>query len=129
MNATAPPELATAIDELQLRVSMMQLIPAAVWSVTPDGTPDIVNQGWYDYTGQTPEYVRSQPEAWMTTMHPDDREWAGKIYWDGIRSGSGFTMEARFLRAQRPDLPMAPEPSGCGTRHGRQDHPVRRHVH
>jgi len=60
-----------------------------------------VNQGWYDYTGQTPEYVHSRPEAWMaTTMHPDDREAAGKIYWDGIRSGKGFTMEARFLRAR-----------------------------
>jgi signal transduction histidine kinase len=35
----------------------------------------------------------------MSTMHPDDAERAGKIYWDGIRSGSGFTMEARFLRA------------------------------
>jgi PAS domain S-box-containing protein len=90
---------APCVDELQLRVSMMHLIPAAVWSVTPDGTPDIVNQGWYDYTGQTPEYVHSHPNAWMSTMHPDDREAAGKIYWDGIRSGCGFTMEARFLRA------------------------------
>src|SRR5262245_51308001 len=92
-------ELAAAVDELQLRVSMMHLIPAAVWSVTPDGTPDIVNQGWYDYTGQTPEYVHSHPEAWMATMHPDDREQAAKIYWDGIRYGCDFTMEARFLRA------------------------------
>ena len=89
-----------AIDELQLRVNMMHLLPAAVWSVTPDGTPDIVNQGWYDYTGQSPEYVHSHPNAWMSTMHPEDGEQAGKIYWEGIRSGSGFTMEARFLRAR-----------------------------
>jgi PAS domain S-box-containing protein len=89
-----------AIDELQLRVNMMHLIPAAVWSVTPDGTPDIVNQGWYDYTGQTPEYVQSNPNAWMATLHPEDGEQAGKVYWEGIRSGSGFTMEARFLRAR-----------------------------
>ena len=89
-----------AVDQLQLLANMMHSIPAAVWSVTPDGTPDIVNQGWYDYTGQTPEYVHSRPEAWMATMHPDDREAAEKIYWDGIRSGSGFTMEARFLRAR-----------------------------
>ena len=89
-----------AVDQLQLLANMMHSIPAAVWSVTPDGTPDIVNQGWYDYTGHTPEYVHSRPEAWMATMHPDDGEAAGKIYWDGIRSGSGFTMEARFLRAR-----------------------------
>ena len=89
-----------AVDELKLRVDMIHLLPAAVWSVKPDGTPDIVNQGWYDYTGQTPEYVQSHPSAWMVTMHPDDAEHAGKIYWDGIRGGTGFTMEARFLRAR-----------------------------
>src|SRR5882672_3144968 len=63
-----------AVDQMQLLANMMQCIPAAVWSVTPDGIPDIVNQGWYDYTGQTPEYVRSDPSAWMSTMHPDDGE-------------------------------------------------------
>jgi PAS domain S-box-containing protein len=88
-----------AVEQLQLLANMLHSIPAAVWSVTPNGTPDIVNQGWYDYTGQTAEDVHSRPEAWMATIHPDDREAAEKIYWDGIRSGSGFTMEARFLRA------------------------------
>jgi PAS domain S-box-containing protein len=88
-----------AVDELQLRVSMLQNIPVAAWSVTPDGTPDIVNQLWHEYTGQTPEYVNSHPEAWMGTLHPEDRERASQSYWDGIRSGRGFTMEARFLRA------------------------------
>jgi PAS domain S-box-containing protein len=92
-------ELAAAIDELQLRVSMLQLIPVAAWSVTPDGTPDIVNHGWSDYTGQTLEYINSHPDAWMATLHPEDREQAAKIFWDGIRTGRGFTTEARFLRA------------------------------
>jgi PAS domain S-box-containing protein len=91
---------AAAVDELQLRVSMLQHIPVAAWSVMPDGTPDIVNQLWYEYTGQTPEYVNSHPEAWMATLHPEDREGASRSYWDGIRSGRGFTMEARFLRAR-----------------------------
>ena len=89
-----------AVHELQLRVSMLQNIPVAAWSVTPEGTPDIVNQAWFEYTGQTPEYVNSSPEAWMATLHPGDRERASRIYWDGIRSGRGFTMEARFLRAR-----------------------------
>jgi C4-dicarboxylate-specific signal transduction histidine kinase len=33
-------------------------------------------------------------------MHPYEGDAAGKIYWQGIRSGSGFTIEARFLRAR-----------------------------
>jgi PAS domain S-box-containing protein len=89
-----------AVDQVQLLANMMHSIPAAVWSVTPEGTPDIVNQGWVDYTGQTPEYLRSHPDAWMATMHPDDRQAAGKIFREGIGSGAGFTMEGRFLRAR-----------------------------
>jgi PAS domain S-box-containing protein len=92
-------ERAAAVNELQLRVNMLQNIPVAAWSVTPDGSPDIVNRLWFEYTGQTPEYVNSHPEAWMATIHPEDRETASRIYWEGIRSGRGFTMEARFLRA------------------------------
>ena len=79
---------------------MLQNIPVAAWSVTPDGTPDIVNQAWFEYTGQTSEYVNSHREAWMATLHPEDREKASRIYWGGIHSGRGFTMEARFLRAR-----------------------------
>jgi PAS domain S-box-containing protein len=93
-------ERTRADAELQLRVSMLQNIPVAAWSVAPDGTPDIVNQLWYEYTGQTPEYVNSNPDAWMGTIHPDDRERASQSYWEGIRSGKGLTMEARFLRAR-----------------------------
>jgi len=59
----------------------------------------IVNQLWFEYTGQTPEYVNSHPEAWMACVHPEDRERASQTYWEGIRSGRGFTMEARYLRA------------------------------
>jgi len=92
-------ELAVAVEELQLRVSMLHKLPVAAWSVTLDGTPDVVNQSWFEYTGQTPEYVHSHPEAWMTTMHPEDRRRAAQRYWEGIHSGRGFTMEARFRRA------------------------------
>src|SRR5260370_31197461 len=35
----------------------------------------------------------------MSSIHPEDRERASRIYWEGIRSGGGFTMEGRFLRA------------------------------
>ena len=118
-----------AVDQLQLLANMMHSIPAAVWSVTPDGTPDIVNQGWYDYTGQTPEYVHSHPEAWMSTMHPDDGERAGKdlLGRDTVRHRlhDGGAIPA----SERQDLPLAPQSSGRRARPGGQHHQVRRHVH
>ena len=34
----------------------------------------------------------------MTAIHPDDREVASGSFWGGVRSGQGFTFEARFRR-------------------------------
>jgi PAS domain S-box-containing protein len=92
-------ELAEANGELQLQVGLLQLIPVAAWTLQPDGTPDFVNQNWLQYTGQALEYVQSNPEAWMSAVHPEDREGASKSFLDGVRLGQGFTMEARFRRA------------------------------
>ena len=93
-------ELAETNEELRLQVGLLQRIPVAAWTLRADGTPDFVNQVWLEYTGQTPAFVRSHPEAWMTAVHPEDREAASRSFWDGVRSGQGFAMEARFLRAQ-----------------------------
>jgi PAS domain S-box-containing protein len=87
-----------AEEALRLQVGVLQYMPTVAWTVLPDGTPDFANQQWLEYTGQTLDYVRSSPEAWMTALHPDDHERAAAVYWDGIRSGRGFTMEARFRR-------------------------------
>lgn len=93
-------ELAAANAELHLQVGLLQHIPVAAWTLKPDGTPDFVNQVWLEYTGQTIEFVRSHPEAWMTSVHPEDRELAKRSFWEGVRSGQDFAMETRFLRAR-----------------------------
>ena len=77
---------------------LTQNMPLVVWTSLPDGSVDFVNSRWLEMTGQSLEYVRSNPEAWMIALHPEDREHAGNSYLHGIRSGNGFTMEARFLR-------------------------------
>jgi PAS domain S-box-containing protein len=89
-------ELAAANDQLRLQVGLLQQIPVAAWTLGPEGTPDFVNESWLQYTGQSLDYVRSGPEAWMSAIHPEDREGASRSFWDGIRSGQGFTMETRF---------------------------------
>ena len=91
-------ELAAANEELRLQVGLLQHIPVAAWTLGPDGTPDFVNQNWLEYTGQALDYVRSDPEAWMTAIHAEDREIASRSFWGGVRSGQGFTFEARFRR-------------------------------
>jgi PAS domain S-box-containing protein len=86
--------------DLELQVGLLQQLPVSAWTLQPDGTPDFVNRVWLDFSGQTLEFVRSHPEAWMTAVHPEDREMAASIFWEAVRSGRGFAFETRTLRAQ-----------------------------
>jgi PAS domain S-box-containing protein len=93
-------ELAAANAELQLQVGLLQHLPSSAWTLKPDGTPDFVNQVWLEFSGQTLDFVRSHPEAWMTAVHPEDREMAARAFWEGVRSGKDFAFETRSLRAK-----------------------------
>jgi PAS domain S-box-containing protein len=93
------PEIARLLSDLQLQAGLLQHLPVSAWTLKVDGTPDFVNQVWLEFSGQTLESVRSHPEAWMTAVHPEDRERASKAFWDGVHSGQGFAIETRSLRA------------------------------
>ena len=93
-------ELLRAGAELQLQVELLQQLPVSAWTLKPDGTPDFVNRVWLEFAGQTLDFVRSHPEAWMTAVHPEDREFAAKSFWRGVQSGQGFAFEIRSLRAR-----------------------------
>ena len=74
-------------------------MPHIVWTSLPDGMLDFVNRRWHDYTGQTLEQLRSSREAWFAALHDEDRERVREAYFEGQRSGEGFTIEGRLLRA------------------------------
>ena len=86
--------------DLRLQVELLQQLPVGAWTLKPDGTPDFVNRVWLEFAGQTVDFVRSHPEAWMTAVHPEDREFAARSFWKGVQSGQGFAFEARSLRAR-----------------------------
>jgi PAS domain S-box-containing protein len=86
--------------ELQLQVELLQQLPVSAWTLNPDGTPDFVNRVWLEFAGQTLDFIHSHPEAWMTAVHPEDREMAARIFWEGVHSRRGFAFETRSLRAQ-----------------------------
>ena len=93
-------ENATLYSDLQLQAGLLQRLPVSAWTLTPDGTPDFVNQVWLEFSGQTLDFVRSSPEAWMTAIHPEHREAASRVFWGGVRSGQDFAFETRSLRAK-----------------------------
>ena len=93
-------ENAVLYSDLELQVGLLQRLPVSAWTLKPDGTPDFVNEVWLDFAGQTPDFVKSHPEAWMTAVHPEDREAAARSFWEGVQSGQGFAFETRSLRAR-----------------------------
>jgi PAS domain S-box-containing protein len=93
-------ENAALYADLELQVGLLHRLPVSAWTLRPDGTPDFVNQVWLEFAGQTLAFVRSHPEAWMTAVHPEDREMAARTFWEGVHSGKGFAFETRSLRAK-----------------------------
>jgi PAS domain S-box-containing protein len=93
-------ENAALVADLQLQVGLLQLLPVSAWTLQPDGTPDFVNQVWLEFAGQTLDFIRSHPEAWMTAVHPEDREKAAQSFWEAVQGGRGFAIETRSLRAK-----------------------------
>lgn len=96
-------------EELRLQIEVLQNIPALVWTVTPDGRCDFINQFFLDATGMTREYIQSHPDEWNKTgsdfpplfsgLPPQDRERAASLFWNGIRTGEGWAFETQHFHA------------------------------
>src|SRR2546427_8962002 len=57
--------VASALDAL-----LIDAIPAIAWSSQPDGSVELVNRRWLDYTGLSPE--ESYGWGWKTAVHVED---------------------------------------------------------
>jgi PAS domain S-box-containing protein len=85
-------EAAALRDRLQV---IIDTIPAVVWSNSPDGAADFLNQRFRDYTGLSLEEGRGW--AWMNALHPEDHamdDWRAVL-----AAGEPFEKEARLRRA------------------------------
>jgi PAS domain-containing protein len=110
-------ENAALYTDLQLQVGVLQHLPVSAWTLDPNGTPDFVNQVWLEYSGQTVDFVGSDPEAWMTAVHPEDRDAASRAFWDGVRSGRIRNGNPLAPRARRKlSLAISNRPWSCAMR-------------
>src|SRR5580704_8373828 len=97
------------LDRSQLHLEILHTLPAVAWTVTPDGNCDFVNQFYLDATGLSADYCAAPIKMWrknpgdlppvLSVLHPDHKERVSHIFWDGVRSGGGWTFEAPFLHA------------------------------
>jgi PAS domain S-box-containing protein len=87
---------ALRLVEVRLR-SVIDTIPAAVWSAEPSGSVDYVNQRWLDFVGMPRKEFDER--GWKAVVHPDDLETSRKSWRHALVSGEPFGIEHRVRRA------------------------------
>src|ERR1700741_3570922 len=97
------------LDRSRVHLEVLHKLPAVAWTVTRHGSCDFVNQFYLDETGLSADYCTGPLKTWRKTpsdlppflsvLHPDHKERVSHIFWDGVRSGGGWTFEAPFLHA------------------------------
>lgn len=80
-------------SEYELRL-ITEIIPQQIWTATPEGEIDYINQRWQEYTGVTLEQI--QADGWATVVHPDDLARVRKTWNRAIESGKKYNIEARL---------------------------------
>src|SRR5882762_132302 len=85
----------TKRSEARLR-KIVDTIPTLAWCSLPDGSNEVVNQRWCDYTGLSPEEV--QRVGCKVAIHPEDLpKWLDQ--WRTlVASGEGGEIEVRLRR-------------------------------
>jgi diguanylate cyclase (GGDEF)-like protein/PAS domain S-box-containing protein len=75
---------------------LMSGIDAVVWEqLTRHPSTLYVNRRAEELLGHPPS-AWEQPGFWGRTVHPDDRQWAAKVYRDAIRRGENAELEYRM---------------------------------
>ena len=83
-------------SERNLRTTITT-IPAFIFSALPDGSFDFASQGWFDYSGLSPEEIYGWD--WATVVHPEDRDRAVEIWRESLVTGEPRESEHRVRQA------------------------------
>lgn len=75
---------------------LANLLPQMVWTATPDGAINYVNERWYNYTGQAPEEALGR--GWEKIIHPDDLQETLEVWARANLSGNGESVQHRMRR-------------------------------
>ncbi len=86
-------ERARRESEEKLR-QLADAMPQIVWTATPEGNIDYLNQRWHEFTG-LPNSVGNQ--GWSQILHPNDAQAASERWQASLSTGTPFEMELRLL--------------------------------
>jgi PAS domain S-box-containing protein len=89
----AVPRPETVENRLRL---VIDTIPCLIISAEPDGSFDVINRWWLEFTGFKLEEV--QGWGWRAALHSEDAGRVVKEWRAGLASGEPFETEARVRR-------------------------------
>src|SRR6202166_1822635 len=101
-------ELEKAFQEIELRTeaarrserelrAVVDTVPAHVWSTSPEGHVNFVNDRWLQFTGLTLDQACGW--KWEAVLHPDDRTRVVADWHTALKNGRAMESEARVRRA------------------------------
>jgi len=106
--AQARIELEKAFEEIKQRTEtarrserelrdVVNTVPAYVWSTSPEGRVDFVNDRWLQFTGLALDQAVGW--KWEAVLHPDDRTKVVADWHTAVKNGQAMESEARVRRA------------------------------
>ena len=106
--AQARIELEKAFEEIKQRTEaarrserelrdVVNTVPAHVWSTSPEGQVDFVNDRWLQFTGLALDEAFGW--KWEAVLHPDDRTRVVADWHTALKNGQAMESEARVRRA------------------------------
>jgi PAS domain S-box-containing protein len=82
-------------SERELR-GVVNTVPAHVWSASPDGTVDFVNERLLEFVGLSSDDLLGS--KWESVLHPDDRARFDSDWRDAVKNGQSIEREVRMRR-------------------------------
>src|SRR5712672_2723781 len=83
-------------SEKELR-DVVNTVPAHVWSTSPEGQVDFVNDRWLQFTGLALDEAFGW--KWEAVLHPDDRTRVVSDWHTAVKNGQAMESETRVRRA------------------------------
>jgi diguanylate cyclase (GGDEF)-like protein/PAS domain S-box-containing protein len=80
-------------SELYFR-TMAEAVPVIIWTATPQGDDDFINQRCFDYTGMKFEQLRGM--GWKDIVHPDDVATTVDRWKNALEVGEAYEHEYRM---------------------------------